>query len=121
MTMYRFTFKITRPDVETEWPGEYRGREDNLNYDEEYYAITKPNGINEIIFCAISSADVGENLHMIHMFNYDSHDQTKLQEFHDKFSDKTSAFYAEIVYYESRGFTVEISDVAERVFPSANT
>lgn len=119
--MYRFTFKITRPDVEKEWPGEYRGREDNLNYDEEYATATNPTGSNEIIHYQITTEDVGENLHMIHMFNYDSHDQTKLQEFHDKFSDKTSAFYAEIVYYESRGFTVEISDVAEKILPSANT
>lgn len=121
MTMYRFTFKITRPDTETEWPGEYRGTEDNLNYDEEYSEITKPDGKNEVIFYSISTADIGENPHMIHMFNYDSHDQAKLQEFHDKFFDNTTALHSEISYYEKRGFTVEISDVAERILPSANT
>ena len=119
--MYRFTIKITRPNVETDWPGEYRGDDNNLDYDEQYAKITNPTGQGSIIYCAPAAEDIGEDLYMIHKFHHDSHDEIKLKEFHDKYLDTTSVFYTEVEYYENLGFTVEISDVAERIFPSANT
>lgn len=110
MTMYRFKFTITRPDAETPWPGEFDGDYDGLNYYREFRKIEKSDGI----FSGIRHRAVGDDLEKIRIYTYDAVDQTKLQAFHDKILDNTTIFNREIVFYESLGFTVEVSDVRIR-------
>ena len=108
--MYRFKFTITRPDAETPWPGEFAGDYNGLNYIQELQKIVD----NDEILPSIRHMIVGEDLEKIRIYSYDSQDQTRLQAFHDKILDTTTIFNREIVFYESLGFTVDVSDVYER-------
>ena len=110
MTMYRFKFTITRPSAETKWPGEFDEDYNGLNYNRELREILG----NEEILWGIRHKIVDEDLEKIRIYNYDSANETKLQAFHDKILDDTTIFNREIVFYEDRGFTVEVSDVYER-------
>jgi hypothetical protein len=110
MTMYRFKFTITKPDAETRWPGEFAGDWNGLNYIQELQKILD----DDKIVWGIRHKIVGEDLEKIRIYNYDSSDETELQAFHDKILDTTTVFNGEIVFYEDRGFTVEVSDVYER-------
>ena len=114
MTMYRFKFTITRPDAETRWPGEFDGDWNGLNYYRELDKILENDEVDNRIFWGIRHKIVGEDLEKIRIYTYDSHNETKLQDFHDKILDTTTIFNREIVFYEDRGFTVEVSDVYER-------
>jgi len=114
MTMYRFKFTITRPDAETKWPGEFDGDWNDLNYYQELDKILENDEVDNRIFWGIRHKIVGEDLEKIRIYTYDSHNETKLQDFHDKVLDATTIFNREIVFYEDRGFTVEVSDVYER-------
>jgi len=110
MTMYRFTFTITKPDAETEWPIEFDGDYNGLNYYREFYKITQSDGI----FSGIRHKIVGDDVEKIRIYSYDALNQTKLQAFHDKILEKETIFNREIVFYENLGFTVEVSDVRIR-------
>jgi hypothetical protein len=112
--MYRFKFTITRPSAETKWPGEFDGDWNGLNYYRELYKILEDDEVDNQIFWGIRHKIVGEDLEKIRIYTYDSHNETKLQDFHDKVLDATTIFNREIVFYEDRGFTVEVSDVYER-------
>jgi hypothetical protein len=107
--MYRFKFTITRPSAETEWPGEFNEDYNGLNYAKELSKLVE-NGI----YWSTRHKVVGEDLEKIRIYSYDAHDQTKLQEFHNKMLDTTTIFNREIAFYEDIGFTVEVSDVYER-------
>jgi hypothetical protein len=112
--MYRFKFTITRPSAETKWPGEFDGDWNGLNYYRELDKILENDEVDNRIFWGIRHKIVGEDLEKIRIYTYDSHNETKLQDFHDKILDDTTIFNREIVFYEDRGFTVEVSDVYER-------
>ena len=110
MTMYRFKFTITRPSAETKWPGEFDEDYNGLNYYREFYKTLE----DEEIFWGVRHKIVGEDLEKIRIYTYDAHNETKLQAFRDKILDNTTIFNREIVFYESLGFTIEVSDVYER-------
>ena len=112
--MYRFKFTITRPSAETKWPGEFDEDYDGLNYYREFWKILEDDEVDNQIFWGIRHKVVGEDLEKIRIYTYDSHNETKLQAFHDKILDTTTIFNREIVFYENLGFTVEVSDVYER-------
>lgn len=110
MAVYRFKFTITRPNAETEWPGEFSEDYNGLNYIVELGKLVESGEL----FWGVRHKVVGEDLEKIRIYNYDAHDQTKLQAFHDKVLDATTIFGREIAFYEDLGFTVEVSDVYER-------
>lgn len=112
--MYRFKFTITKPTAETRWPGEFAGDWNGLNYIQELQKISEDDEVDNQIFWGVRHKIVDEDLEKIRIYTYDSHNQTKLQAFHDKILDTTTVFNGEIVFYEDRGFTVEVSDVYER-------